>query len=34
VSDDESLEIIERSQVFIEAAKQWLGINEIIDLDA
>jgi uncharacterized protein (UPF0332 family) len=34
VSDDESLEIIERSQIFIETAKQRLGINEIIDSDA
>jgi uncharacterized protein (UPF0332 family) len=33
VSDDESLEIIERSQIFIEAAKQWLRENEETDSD-
>ena len=32
VSDEESLEIIERSQIFIEAAKQRLEGNENTDL--
>jgi uncharacterized protein (UPF0332 family) len=33
VSDDESLEIIERSQIFIEAAQKWMKDNETNDLD-
>jgi uncharacterized protein (UPF0332 family) len=33
VSNDESLEIIERSQIFIEAAQKWMKDNETNDLD-